>query len=122
MSDFLNAFMQNLQASGIPVKLVDVSHLYDPQMITSADLREMSADDLQHLALEYTAAAHNALMREEYGKAKYFQTQATLWGLSAEKRRQSDERATIARNDAEREQPDLPEKDASSAGEPQPVS
>jgi len=118
VSDFLNAFMQNLQGSGIPVKLVDVSHLYDPQMITSADLREMTADDFQGMALEYTAAAHNALMREEYGKAKYFQTQATLWGLSAEKRRQSDERS----NDAEREQPDLPEKDASSAGEPQPVS
>lgn len=77
-------------------------------LIDDDRLQALTADDMDELALGFTAGAHNALARRRDNKAVLLQNQADLWHMAALRERQ-----LMARQ---------AEQDASSAPEDEQVS
>jgi hypothetical protein len=54
-----------------------------PDVITEDELIGLTADEMRELAIQFTAAAHNALARCRYEKVEWLQKQAELWTTAA---------------------------------------
>jgi hypothetical protein len=103
LRDILGDSMPNCGEKDCPI------HGSNPDIIDDDKLTAMTPDDMEANALSATAAAHNALVRKQYEKAKLFQTQSMLWTGAAER-----ERLLLGRQEQR-------EREASSAEAEEPV-